>query len=164
MNSKRKIAAFLKESNAIEGVYDDDSFVTARHAWKYLLGCDRLQVANILRAHSLLMSNQPIAHKDKGAYRDCGVTVGGRICPEPFTVPARMEGWIYGANMLPIKTEDSIKEDHIWFECIHPFIDGNGRIGRILMNWQRVKSGLDILVIKESEKHKYYEWFDEDSK
>jgi len=48
---------------------------------------------------------------------------------------------------------------HINFEKIHPFIDGNGRIGRMLLNWQRVKLGLPVLVIKESEKQEYYKWF-----
>ena len=52
-----------------------------------------------------------------------------------------------------------IRNDHIGFEKIHPFIDGNGRLGRILMNWQRIQCGLDILVIWEIEKQEYYKWF-----
>jgi len=60
---------------------------------------------------------------------------------------------------MPGKNGKHIQLDHITFEKIHPFIDGNGRIGRIFMNWQRKKAGLPILVIKEAEKQKYYDWF-----
>jgi len=49
--------------------------------------------------------------------------------------------------------------DHIHFEKIHPFVDGNGRMGRILMNWQRVKVGLQPLIIWASERQAYYAWF-----
>ena len=42
---------------------------------------------------------------------------------------------------------------------VHPFIDGNGRTGRIFMNWWRVKNGLPILVIKETARQEYYKWF-----
>jgi len=104
------------------------------------------------------MRNQPISPNEKGYYREVGVVVGGRVCSEAFAVPALMDGWQSMANVLP-RTDEEIKRNHISFEHIHPFIDGNGRIGRILMNWQRVKSSLDTLVIKESEKQEYYKWF-----
>lgn len=61
------------------------------------------------------------------------------------------------ANMA--STEEEMVQDHIAFENIHPFIDGNGRMGRILLNWQRVKADLPILIIRESERQEYYSWF-----
>ena len=57
------------------------------------------------------------------------------------------------------KTAEEIKKWHIMFEHIHPFEDGNGRTGRILMNIQRLKIGLPILIIYEKHKFKYYDWF-----
>jgi hypothetical protein len=52
------------------------------------------------------------------------------------------------------------KKAHVAFETIHPFVDGNGRIGRILMNWQRLQEGLPILIIHEGpEQMEYYKWF-----
>ncbi len=52
------------------------------------------------------------------------------------------------------------KELHVMYERIHPFLDGNGRTGRIFMNWTRVKRcKLPVLVIKEEERQEYYKWF-----
>jgi hypothetical protein len=62
---------------------------------------------------------------------------------------------------MPKSTKEVfIKQWHINFEGIHPFEDGNGRIGRILMNLQRLSVGLPILIIHEGEEQfEYYKWF-----
>jgi len=60
-----------------------------------------------------------------------------------------------------IKSIRDIKLSHIEFENIHPFEDGNGRVGRILMNIQCLNAGLPLLVIHTGkEQQKYYTWFD----
>lgn len=50
---------------------------------------------------------------------------------------------------------------HLQFESIHPFIDGNGRTGRLIMNLQLIKSGLPAINIKFADRRKYYDAFDE---
>jgi len=63
-------------------------------------------------------------------------------------------------NLLDAKDELSPEEFYIEFEEIHPFEDGNGRTGRILMNLQRIKLGLSLLIIHEGkEQMEYYKWF-----
>jgi Fic family protein len=49
---------------------------------------------------------------------------------------------------------------HLRFESIHPFIDGNGRTGRLLMNLQLIKTGLPAVNIKFSDRKRYYDAFD----
>ena len=56
------------------------------------------------------------------------------------------------------------KKDRIWFEKNHPFEDGNGRTGRILLNWQRLQYGLPLLIIESYKKEEYYKWFDNNKK
>lgn len=159
-NPSKEELDFLYESNAIEDVWDKRSLDQALVAWRTLLGEDRLTEENILLAHAFLMVHQDIEKKHKGAFRDCDVRVAGRICPEWQTIPFAFGVWLESANKHMPVTADAAKALHISFEHLHPFVDGNGRIGRMLLNWHRVKSGLEILIIKEAEKFVYYKWFE----
>ena len=51
-------------------------------------------------------------------------------------------------------------EFHLRFEGIHPFIDGNGRTGRLILNFELVKAGLLPVNIKFAERRRYYDAFD----
>jgi len=149
----KKVKLFLKESNAIEGVYDKQSLEDAEKAWKYLLKFDKITTKELLKTHKILMTSQPLAGYG-GILREVPVWIGDDIGKPAIAVPLFINEWIKKANRLGRE-----KEDHIQFEKIHPFMDGNGRIGRILLNWQRVKKGKSVLVIFEREKEKYYDWF-----
>lgn len=152
---------FLKESNAIEDVWDEQSLTNAKKAWDYLIKQKELTTKNILRTHEILMKDK-LDKDNLGHWRKQPVWIGGHEAKPWFAIPDLMEQWIKVANHgAKIKDEDVAKNDHMHFESIHPFIDGNGRMGRILLNWQRVKVGLPILVIKEAEKWGYYSWFSE---
>lgn len=63
------------------------------------------------------------------------------------------------------KAEKHILEDaallHLEFESIHPFIDGNGRTGRLLLNLELIKAGLLPVDIKFTDRRKYYDSFDD---
>lgn len=152
---------FLRESNAIEGVYDADSLHQAHLAWSYLAKKKVLTSDLVLKVHKILMKNH-LNPDEKGCFRRCEVTVGGRYGLPFREVPQAMIEWILDAmTSVEIPGEDgsNIKIDHIEYERIHPFVDGNGRTGRIFMNWQRMKAGLPILVLKEAERQEYYKWF-----
>lgn len=155
------VEKFLIESNAIEGVYDNDSLIQAKKAWSYIILEPELTVENILVTHAILMKNKEIEDRHKGAFRDCAVWIGGRQGKFWFALPELMSRWVKRANN--VKTEEEIKKSHVEYEDIHPFVDGNGRTGRIFLNWQRVKNGLPVLVIEEAKKRDYYKWFQKDN-
>ncbi len=56
--------------------------------------------------------------------------------------------------------EEWSQQLHVSYEKIHPFVDGNGRTGRMFMNWWRLTNGLPLLIIHEGdEQYNYYQWF-----
>lgn len=153
---KDNLDLFLRESNAIEDVWDERSLLDAKRAWDYLISFDTLTKENILKAHDILMTNH-LPPLERGYFRLVRVWIGGGEAITAKMIPGLFDDWLEGANAGSKWCDE--KESHIKFEKIHPFIDGNGRMGRIIMNWQRVKHGKPILVIYEKEKQKYYEWF-----
>ena len=147
---------FLQESNNIEDVWDDQSFKQAKKAWNYLIKQDKLTPENICRMQGIL-SKYLLEEKYSGKFRDCAVWIGGREGRPWYAIPSLIENWCKKANES--KNEEDIQMDHILYERIHPFLDTNGRSGRILLNWQRVKNNLPILVIYNDKKWDYYKWF-----
>jgi Fic family protein len=151
---------FMRESNAIEEVYDDDSLTQGLLAWSNLERESVLSIPSILTTHKILMLNQHIHPDEKGYFRKVPVYIGGKEATPASKLPNLMIQWVEITNYnTKCKNLDSWKMAHVTFERIHPFIDGNGRMGRLILNWQRQKMGLPILVIKESERFEYYKWF-----
>ena len=125
-----------------------------------------LSVDVILKTHKLGMKTRDtLEEKDKGKFRTFPVWIGGHEAKDWHLIPSLMAQWIDNANntvaFLEGKkdAEEEIKQDHIAFEAIHPFGDFNGRIGRLLLNYQRVKTGLPILIIYKDKRWEYYGWF-----
>lgn len=161
------IEQFISESNAIEGVFDENSFNQAMYAWHYLSLQEEITIPIMLKVHKILMLHQPLQPDERGYLRRTDVWVGGRKGKAPDIIRNLLEGLIRnikdavenGKKESKIWKEKICKEHHIIYEVIHPFIDGNGRTGRMFMNWERLKLGLPILIIKNSEKKDYYKWF-----
>ena len=156
-NMKKEVEKFLKESNAIEGIFDDDSLKQANFAWEYLMSCFALSPGVILKTHKILMLHQNLLPIEKGYFRKITVYIGGRSTINALHVPERIEQWCVDG----MKENIDPKKLHIEYEKIHPFVDGNGRTGRMFMNWQRIKRLKQPLLIIHTgkEQFEYYKWF-----
>lgn len=161
------VELFLKESNAIEGVHDEDSLQQAKYAWEYLIGESKLTGGVILKLHKILMLHQKLLPNERGYWRSqqVGIYKGGRLvreCLQWRQIPDAIQEWLYVESKAPTADypEEWIKQSHVRYELIHPFIDGNGRTGRMLLNWRRLKLGLPLLIIEDEEKANYYAWFE----
>jgi len=100
---------------------------------------------------------------DRGVYRRIPVRIMGaaREPVQPYLIIPKMEELLeeYKNSKEDIVTK--LARFHIEFEDIHPFIDGNGRTGRLLINLELMKAGYPPIDIKFSDRLKYYEAFDE---
>lgn len=108
--------------------------------------------------HQMLITG--IKDEIAGRFRKSGeyVRVGRHIAPAPELVERMVEDNLttYSGNLEGYFLE-KITKFHLQFEYIHPFIDGNGRIGRVLLNWHLQRLGLPNIVIRDKEKRLYYE-------
>ncbi len=158
------IEEFLRESNAIEGVYDEDSLQQALYAWNYLISEKEMSISVILKTHKILMLHQPLYPNERGYLRTVPVYIGGREAMSHKLIRNAIINWCKKMNIeimqLSHAQEYRSKNLHVEYEKIHPFVDGNGRTGRMFMNWWRLKNKLPLLVIHEGkEQQDYYKWF-----
>lgn len=98
--------------------------------------------------------------KDTEGYRSVQVFIQGseHIPPEPEKVPNLMNYYIYNYNHDEQDIFVKISKYHIEFESIHPFEDGNGRTGRLLINYELLKNNLPPVVITKEDRVKYFEF------
>jgi Fic family protein len=111
----------------------------------------------ILLLHKMLISN--IRDDIAGRFRNHNeyVRVGKHIAPPPEQVERMIDSNLieYSSN-LDMYFLEKIVRFHVQFEYIHPFVDGNGRIGRVLLNWQLQHLGFPPIIIRNKEKRLYY--------
>ena len=116
----------------------------------------------ILFLHQMLISN--IDEDIAGRFRRENeyVRVGRHIAPAPEHVESMIDAALleYSSNHTAHFLE-RIAKFHLEFEHTHPFIDGNGRIGRALINYQLTQLGFPPIIIRDKEKANYYTSFKE---
>ena len=91
-----------------------------------------------------------------GDYKKLPNEVGGKITTSPENVVNEIKQLITWYNNIEVKTLHAIIEFHYRFECIHPFQDGNGRVGRLLMFKECLKYNIVPFIIDENLKLFYY--------
>ena len=121
-----------------------------------------LDLEEILSLHKMLISN--IRDDVAGRFRVDNeyVRVGSHIAPSPRELKDRLQKMLAEYNAT--SHESIIKRIarlHLTFEYIHPFVDGNGRIGRVINNYLLIREGFVPINIKFIDRKKYYEAFKE---
>jgi Fic family protein len=154
------ITRYIKHSNLIEGVADPEEIPKSIKAWEFLCTCDKLTEEIILNVHTIVMT-ELLTSEYVGTYRVHDVFVGEYKAPGPFIVPFLMADWVIDMEYYQ-DLDPKIK--HIEFERIHPFKDGNGRVGRLLMWWHEMKLDGEPTLITYNKRFDYYNWFESEYK
>lgn len=116
----------------------------------------------VCKLHELIIKNtlKPELESQTGKYRDFQVYIRGVkwLPPKPKEVSKEMKSLVawYSKNKKKLHPLVIAAYFHIGFEIIHPFVDGNGRVGRLLMNFILHKNKYPMINIPDSIKHKYY--------
>lgn len=177
--SDERAAHFIRESNLIEGygysmgttleawtqgssnVLELDGHVKALdfmcHSTRWLLS-QKLSFSKLEQLHKILMED--LLPLDKQGFRKIQVWIGGtffrKTCPAPYEIRTKLRKWFEKVNSMEDPTVDEVWQSHLAFEHIHPFVDGNGRIGRLLWLWLRHKHKLGYGVVLDVTKNEFY--------
>lgn len=118
----------------------------------------------IKQLHLTLKNGTSDSRKDwfvVGDYKKYPNEVGGKITVLPEKVPESIKLLISEYNKIKDKTFNDIIRFHYEFECIHPFQDGNGRIGRLILFKECLKNNIVPFIIDENLKMFYYRGLNE---
>jgi Fic family protein len=113
---------------------------------------------SIKSLHALILKN--IDDKNAGSYRNINVLISGATHRPPINieVPSQMEAFInwYKTEAQTLHPIERACRVHVDFVGIHPFVDGNGRTSRLLMNFELMKSGFPPVILKVENRLAYY--------
>jgi Fic family protein/DNA-binding XRE family transcriptional regulator len=145
----------LPDKSLIEQLEAKNHQTALNYLFEYILEGKKIDENLILKLHSILMNG---IRPDAGVYRSHGVRIVGVNLPTAnyVSVPKLMQEVV---SMISKKDEDIIALSvsvHSKFEQIHPFSDGNGRIGRLLMSAMLLKTNFAPAVIHQEQKQLYY--------
>lgn len=142
----------------LEAVGHRDAFLYVQDIASKEIPLSEFVIKNI---HSLVLMDRP---EDKGVFRRIPVTIMGAYTKpvQPYMIEPKITELLSNnekrkKTMHPI---ERIARFHLEFEGIHPFIDGNGRAGRLLLNLDLLQNGYPPINVKFTDRKKYYDAFD----
>lgn len=142
----------------LEAVGHRDAFLYIQDIAKQDVAFSESVIKNI---HSLVLMNQP---EDKGVFRKIPVRIMGAYTEpvQPYLIEPKMTELLATneERKMTMNVMERIARFHLEFEGIHPFIDGNGRTGRLIMNLDLIQGGYPAINVKFADRKKYYDAFD----
>jgi Fic family protein len=120
---------------------------------------DKITETHVKQLHLLLKTNTSDSQKSwfaVGDYKRLANSVGEEETARPEEVHKQMKALLSSYYSIECPDFDALLDFHVRFERIHPFQDGNGRIGRLLLFWQCLQAGIVPFIITEDLRLFYY--------
>ncbi len=152
---KGRASGALVESLEVEG-YSRAADWAYRNAGEYE-GVPTAVIAQLHRVGiELAWAVEPPATQDRpGDWRSTGVAVRRVAVSLPPAIPADLGDWSDSTGSVVGHPVAHAAIHHAWFERIHPFVDGNGRVGRLLLNFMLIQHGYPPAVILATQRPRY---------
>ena len=158
---------YIFETNTLgittENTRIDDIMETVNHfsCIDYVIdhSMDKITETHIKQLHLLLKANTSDSRKSwfaVGDYKRLANAVGEEETAQPEEVHKQMKTLLNDYYFLKRPCFDDILDFHVRFERIHPFQDGNGRVGRLLLFWQCLQAGIVPFIITDDLRLFYY--------
>lgn len=142
----------------LEAVGHKDAFLYVQDIVSNKIPLTEFVIKNI---HSLVLMNKP---EDKGVYRRVPVRIMGAFTEpvQPYMIEPKITELLAEneKRKATMNIIERVARFHLEFESIHPFIDGNGRTGRLLMNFELMQNGYPPINVKFTDRKRYYDAFD----
>lgn len=142
----------------LEAIGHKDAFLYVQDIVSNKIPLTEFVIKNI---HSLVLMNKP---EDKGVYRRVPVRIMGALTEtvQPYMIEPKITELLAEneKRKATMNIIERVARFHLEFESIHPFIDGNGRTGRLLMNFELMQNGYPPINVKFTDRKRYYEAFD----
>lgn len=157
------IEKYIRESNLIEGIDDPEFDKQGLYAWEELIKHEKPNNSNIRKTQkTITLLQDDLAPHQRGYTRSMSkvnVYIGTKVMPSWAMVDDMLNNWLLDMDEMWETVSPIVM--HIRFEHIHPFVDGNGRTGRMLLWHHEIRQGKTPTLFLNSEKSKkYYPLFD----
>lgn len=165
--SRRETQMVISENLAVEGKTITEILEAKNHAqaFDFVLALAKegkdFSLEIILKIHRLILKG--IDDSDAGRFRTVGVRIAGSevILPNAAKIPQLMEEFIIWLNnSSKVNPVSLAAEAHYKLVSLHPFVDGNGRTARLLMNLILLKNGYPPAVIKKEDRKNYLDFLE----
>lgn len=160
---KETVNAVFEDLEADVNEKEKKSIINAFNAFNFILNLlenkEELDENKLKDLHEIIMDG----FGNGGLYRNVDISIKGsnHTPPSHIKVYDRMKKYFDTINQDGVELYEQIAFSHLQLAKIHPFLDGNGRCARLVLNYNLLKNGLKPIIIEASKKDEYFNYLEE---
>lgn len=163
LSFEKRFINFEEVSNVLndetEGIDENKALLIINHKKAFMFMVDLVKNKEDLTESKLKDCHAILLNDNGGLYRNVDIAIQGsnHTPPSHLKVYDRMKRYFEAINNPKGDAFDHIAFSHLQLAKIHPFLDGNGRLARLVLNYHIMKYGLSPIIIPVTEKERYFD-------